>query len=533
MKSKLPLAAVLLLALYLRLQGTRFGLPHLYYWDEPTVVNRAVKFGSGDLNPHFFAYPTLYMYVLTLVSGLTFVAGKLTGQYHGALDFAVGYFTDPSAVYQSARDATALVGTAGVLLTYLAGKRFFGQAVGLLGALFLAVSVLHATHSHIAITDIPHSVLVVAALLPLHNVLTRGVRRDYALAGLLIGLGVATKYLAGLHVVGLLLAHLLRHRAAGTRPLRDLPNLLLGGATLIGGFFIGSPYCFLDLAKFRADLMEQAALSSGGEGWSGGFFLTQVLPADLGLPMLLLALLGLGLALRERKAPHLLFLSFPTVYFLFVMRYPKTFARYMIPEDPFLALLAAYALVQLAGRFKQPAGRLALALLAGIALMPPLTTNLRWNRLIVETDPRTEALVWARQSLPPSTVVAIQPLFARTYFNAPLTTDKSLAYIDQNLPSGRFGAAKERIFRTLREAGPVFPEAEYSDDPAELEARKVGCVFTSSLNRPLPPALTAYLKSRCPNPQVFAPPADADGLPWRSQVLPVEPPTITAWRLAP
>ncbi|MBM4362389.1 MAG: glycosyltransferase family 39 protein [Deltaproteobacteria bacterium] len=537
MKSKIPLAAVLVLALYLRIQGTSFGLPHLYYWDEPTVVNRAVRFGSGDLNPHFFAYPTLYMYVLALVSGLTFVAGKVAGLYHGAMDFAVGYFTDPSAVYQSARVATALVGTAGVLLTYHAGKRFFGPAVGLLGALFLSVSVLHSTHSHVAITDVPHGVFVVAALLPLHAVLTRGGRRDYVLAGLLIGLGVATKYLAGLHLAGLVLAHLLRHRAARTSPFGDLPSLLLGGAALLGGFFVGAPYCFLDFGKFRADLTEQAALSAGGDGWSAPYFLLRVLPGDLGLPMLLLAGVGLVLAVRERKAAHGLFLSFPALYFLFVTRYPKAFARYMIPEDPFLALLAAYALVQLSGRLqslvpsRQRVGRLALAMLVGAALLPPLITNLRWNRLILQTDPRTDALAWARRTLPADAVVAIQPLFERTFFNVPLTTDRSLAYIDQILPAGRFGAAKERIFTTLRAEGPVFREADYRPEPAELERQKVECVFTSSLNGPVAPDFMAYLKSRCPEPQVFTPSAQAEALPWRSEVLPVEPPTITAWCL--
>ena len=80
---RVSLIGILLLAFFVRVWGNKFGLPQLYYWDEPTVVNRAIRFGSGDLNPHFFYYPALYMYVLFIVSGGYFVFGKLTGRFLG------------------------------------------------------------------------------------------------------------------------------------------------------------------------------------------------------------------------------------------------------------------------------------------------------------------------------------------------------------------------------------------------------------------------------------------------------------------
>ena len=200
------LIAILLLAFLLRIYGIGFGLPHQFYWDEPTVLNRAVRFGSGDLNPHFFAYPALYMYVLFAVSGLMFLLGRATGHYHNAQDFAAEFFLDPSRVYLAARLATACVGTLTVWLTYLVGKKYFNERVGLVGALFLAVSVIHGSHSHAAITDVPHVLFIVAACLPLHDVMTRGRKRDYILSGLLIGLGAATKYLAVLLIPTLLVA---------------------------------------------------------------------------------------------------------------------------------------------------------------------------------------------------------------------------------------------------------------------------------------------------------------------------------------
>ena len=52
-------------ACFVRFYGIDFGLPHTECRpDESTLVFEALSFFSGDLNPHFFNYPTLYMYVL-------------------------------------------------------------------------------------------------------------------------------------------------------------------------------------------------------------------------------------------------------------------------------------------------------------------------------------------------------------------------------------------------------------------------------------------------------------------------------------
>ncbi len=198
------LGVVLTVAFLLRVYGVGFGLPHLYYWDEPSVVERAIRFGSGDLNPHFFYYPGLYMYVLFGAIGTFFVGGWLLGRFASPTDFAVASIADPTGVYLTARLTTAVVGTLCVLMTYQVGRRYLGRRTGLAGAAFLAVAVLSSTHSHIAITDVPQSFFILAALLPLEGIMARGRWRDYLWCGALIGLGAATKYLAGLLMVAAL-----------------------------------------------------------------------------------------------------------------------------------------------------------------------------------------------------------------------------------------------------------------------------------------------------------------------------------------
>src|SRR6185369_7586859 len=85
----LALAALLLFALALRLWGIHYGLPWLFYFhDEPQVVLRALRFGTGDLNPHFFIWPgTLLLWLAFLAYGGLFAFGTLAGWWHGASAF--------------------------------------------------------------------------------------------------------------------------------------------------------------------------------------------------------------------------------------------------------------------------------------------------------------------------------------------------------------------------------------------------------------------------------------------------------------
>ncbi len=48
----------------LRFWSVRFGLPHdLARPDEEKIVTAALGILGGDLNPHFFLYPSLFIYV--------------------------------------------------------------------------------------------------------------------------------------------------------------------------------------------------------------------------------------------------------------------------------------------------------------------------------------------------------------------------------------------------------------------------------------------------------------------------------------
>ena len=73
-------AAVLIAAAVLRFWALRAGIPYAVQVDEPEIVERALNMmRSGSLHPHFFDYPTLYIYVQLVVACARFLAGAISG----------------------------------------------------------------------------------------------------------------------------------------------------------------------------------------------------------------------------------------------------------------------------------------------------------------------------------------------------------------------------------------------------------------------------------------------------------------------
>src|SRR5262245_9439517 len=100
-KDPVPVVLLLILALAaaVRLWGIRFGLPYVLYPDEALIVNHALAFGTGDLNPHDFVYPSLYMYVLFVAYGVTYAGGLALGVFGSTDDFIRLFFSDATVFY--------------------------------------------------------------------------------------------------------------------------------------------------------------------------------------------------------------------------------------------------------------------------------------------------------------------------------------------------------------------------------------------------------------------------------------------------
>ena len=164
------LFAILAAAFFLRIWSVDFGLPYLYHADEPIVVNHALAYGAGDLNPHFFKIPPLISYLLFGCYGFYFAIGRAAGLFASTRDLEQFFYADPSSFYLIARGVFGvLLGTASVYLLYRLVKRFWDPRAALWASFFLAVNFLHVRDSHYIYADIP---LVFVLLLGMTVILT-------------------------------------------------------------------------------------------------------------------------------------------------------------------------------------------------------------------------------------------------------------------------------------------------------------------------------------------------------------------------
>jgi hypothetical protein len=363
----------------LRVWGIAQGLPYAYNSDEADhFVPRAVAMFGHDLNPHYFANPPGFTYLLHFLFAVWF--GGRAGVEHA-------YLLEPTHVYVLARATAALLGTVALWLLYLAGTRLFGRGVGLLAAALEAVAFLPVFYAHLALNDVPTLAPLTLSLLGTAGVLRKGRPLDYLLAGVGLGLACATKYTAGIVLLPLLAASAIRYLereraaprngrpgrgpsapgAAGDRPsarrwnaaVHPLLGIALAGLVAVLAFLLANPFSILDYQSFHHELVHQSSLSAEAQGKLGApkggglAYYLWALTWGLGWVPALAALGGalsvwrFGGARTGRQLGWLL-VPAPLLYLAFMGVQGRYFGRWLLPILPILCLLAALFVLQLA-----------------------------------------------------------------------------------------------------------------------------------------------------------------------------------------
>ena len=406
------LAAVLLLAAGARLWGLRFGLPHTEARpDESVIVGLAAQFWSGDLNPRFFRYPTLQMYLTAAAFGADFVQGRARGLYPSLSAFREAMIADAPHFHLVARAVTVLLGTLTVLAVYRLARAAAGPDSGLVAAFFLSLTYLHARDSHFATTDVTLTFFLTMAVLFVWRAYVRGRAADYAWAGALAGLAMSTKYLGLLVAFPLAVAHLARARAADESFLApaELRKLVLFGACLGLAFVAGTPFAVPEWRQLVADVQTDWLYARSGywmvfgRAWS--LHPRFSLWYGLGAPQLLAGVAGLALYTVRRPRAGAVLLAFPLAYCVLIARDRLVFARYAIPLLPFLCIGAAVLVTAVAERLapSRPAARAILVALAALATIAPSAASVvRFDRLLARTDTRLLTQDWIEAHLSPA-----------------------------------------------------------------------------------------------------------------------------------
>ncbi len=482
-RERLVLGAILAVAVGVRAVGLDFGTPLLHCRpDERTILNLVLRFGSGDLNPHFFNYGSLWLYVLAVAYGVYFALGRAAGWFASPRDLLRLYDFDPTSLLLIARGLSVAMGSATVLLAAHAGRVLLGRTEGLIAGALLSLTYLHARDSHFGTTDVPMTAFLTASLVFLARALRSGALRELALAGLCAGLAASIKYAGVRMFVPAAWTLACRRREEGVGVGLDRRALAFAGLFALG-FVGGTPFALLDAPRFLADVLAESRHLAEGHHVELPPGIVQHARVSLlygmGAPLLASAVLGsIALALRRPREAGLL-LAFPLAYFALLAPGRTVFVRYAVPLLPFLCVAAAFGLAELAralaARTWPRSTRAWCALLCAAVLAPGALRIAQFDALLRERDNRLVVQHWIEANLAPGSTLHQGvpgelfngPQWARIdLFPTPDMLERDLAAL---VASGRAERRMRVLIEELRASGrPGFVEVGFEPEPARF-----------------------------------------------------------------
>lgn len=410
------LVVVLAVAAVVRLVGITWGLPdatHLfsYHPDEYHSLRGAFSLALGDLNPHFFNYGSLYLY---LVGAAAAVADPAL--FASVAEAVPGGPVLPEVLRQwtlYARIVTLILSLGTVAVVYAIARRIWGHREGLAAGLLLALAPLHVLHSHYGTVDVPGAFFAVLALYFAVAMLDELSWRHVLWAGGAAGLAASVKYSGGVALVAPLVAWaIVRMRAAKNGRQADWRMVVALPVTAFAAFALTSPYTLIDWSSAWRDIsFEMEHMRTGDDpammalypnGW---LFHLRNLALGTGMIMPAAALLGLAGGLVARRNGLWLLLALALVTFAMIGGPQVRYARYAIPLLPLIAILAGGIVSDdlpaiARGRFRAWGMAAAIALvMAGSVLGAGMMTH-QLLRDLVDTDAQAETLALIEEQVP-------------------------------------------------------------------------------------------------------------------------------------
>ena len=438
------IATMLVLAALLRLYGINWDQGFHLHPDERQLIFVADKIHFFDnLNPDFFNYGTLPIYILKGVSQLCDILfGTHLANYTGML--YVGRILSTS------------VDLLTIYLVYkIALLIFKKERLALFSSFFYAVSFFTIQNSHFFIVDTFLTFFITALFYLLLTYVKKPELKKVFWMSLTFAAAVTTKITAIIFLPLIVMLFIIDSvkRHSGSSRIRFLASLgMTGGGFALFSFifsFIFMPYAYLDYQKFLTDVLLQIKLNSDPYIFPYTLQYVYTLPylhylkniflwglgpiiGSLAIIGLLTVILNLFQDLNQipkqvrndqstmkqfNNVTMAFFLFFFLFYFLIIGRSAVKFMRYMLPIYPFLAILAGVGLMKLAEivRIKRVS--------VGLILICCLLWTFAFLSIYSQKHTRIAASEWINQNIPSGSTLAIEhwddrlPLFGQEKYN--------------------------------------------------------------------------------------------------------------------
>jgi hypothetical protein len=421
-------AALVLLcgtSLWLRLRNIEGTLPYPLFADEGFIAQPAARIlTTGTLNPHYFNYPSLPMYLTAIGMAGGFLR---SARHHEIQDIVklgnVGYpYYDTPGAVQGARQLFSVLSVVALaatgLVAYLALEK---PAAIFLAPLFLEASPFFFSESWTYLNvDIVGTCFVVLTLVAcLKGIKELSMYQSAVLAGVFAGLATGSKYTLALVIVPVLLAIWFYFDAR-----RRISASVATLGAMLAAFIIVVPYSVLDIPGFLNALAYEAYHYSHGHhghdadpGLPQLYYYAGQFVAQFGAGGAALAILGACVFSLADWRRALVFLSFPIALLWLLAAQRVHFTRDILSLFPIVALFQASGVVSVYGwTLKLASGRrwteghlrrpvrivVGLVLIAIAVPFGHITDQFRGR-----TDSRNLAQAWIEAHFPPECSIVV------------------------------------------------------------------------------------------------------------------------------
>ena len=391
------------LALLVRMGPLTSALPYTSYVDEGFILNPSAHMVSDTTwDPGWYGYPSLLIGSTAAVTKLNGLLDPDVARQAALTDERPGYDPiGPASMILIGRSLVLLASLGTVVVTMFLGRRLAGRWVGVMSGLLAALLPALVVRSAIVIVDAPATFFVMASILAASGATARSRRGLVAAlgAGACAGLALTSKYPSG----AVILVALVVLAFSGLDRREQVRRAVAAAVAMVAAAVVTMPALVLRTSEVRDAIDEQVESYQGRSSTSG--YLQQLLSVkEVGWLVAALAAIGLVLLLVRPRTRVLTagWVGFATVLLLSLVNTSYQPFRNLLPLTPFLALLAAAALVagaRAVATARNWDARSELLAIGTVALVAVAVVGLTGTRPAVQphigvTDTRTAASDW-------------------------------------------------------------------------------------------------------------------------------------------
>jgi hypothetical protein len=373
------------------------------------AINKALSYGSGDLNPHYFQLPPLMSYIFFVLYGAFYIIGRILQFFTSPDCFLKLYLSDPSMFILIARISMGLIpGVLSVFLIYKLTAMLSDKKTAYISAFLLSVSFLHVRDSHYAYHCIPLSLFLIMVFMYIYKYINTRSTKDIIMAGLIAGIATGFKYNGAIIIIpAILTPFLFNHDKCISFRTVKLCFWFLGVFCM--SYFLTNPYSLVDYKYF----LESCLIQKQAHSYVG--FMHHIVYSafeGMGVAVSIFSIAGFFIFVSSKDKRKKLMAIFVILAYFSIAFAGQVHERYLLPLLPFLIIMAGFTIKYICFIVKNKRLRIFMFIFLIVgANYAPLAKSVYSDILFTRKDSRIQATEWILLNIPANSRIAMDHSF--------------------------------------------------------------------------------------------------------------------------